>query len=274
MNRHHFQLAKPVLRRSHLLNRQPPAAGIETCRETSSPLPFDSQGNETPRPAPGFAASFTALLLLMPGLAGAVETNTVLTEWLAAQTNLTTWSADLIQTRWLKALNQPLVSTGHVWFAKPDHFRWELGKPAQTIAVRNNEQLQVIYPRLKRVERYPLAVGKSGPLGEALNLLNAGFPEDSTSFDARFRLVSLQNTSNTWLIGLQPVSPTARRMMPVIRVTLAQDSFLLLANELEFPDGSRMRSEFINGVTNSKFPADLFKPVTEAGYTIIDPLSR
>ena len=40
-----------------------------------------------------------------------------LTAWLSAQINLQTWSAEVIQTRTLKTLTQPLTNTGHIWFA-------------------------------------------------------------------------------------------------------------------------------------------------------------
>lgn len=212
-------------------------------------------------------------LLAAPSL-HATDTTAVLSAWLAAQTNVSTWSADFIQTRSLKALNQPLVSTGHVWFARPNHFRWELGQPVQTLAVRDDDQLQVIYPRLKRAERYPLAEGKSGPLGEALGLLDAGFPKSRADFDARFRLVSLQVTNAAWLMELQPASPSARRMMPSIRVMLATNSFVLLANELTFPDGSRMRNDFTNAVLNETFPMDLFRPAVKADFKIVEPLAQ
>ena len=68
--------------------------------------------------------------------ARAADTNALLNAWHAAQTNLHTWTANFTQTRTLKTLRQPLVATGQVWFAKPDRFRWELGQPAQTIALR------------------------------------------------------------------------------------------------------------------------------------------
>src|SRR5436190_174385 len=76
--------------------------------------------------------------------------------WLNSQTNIQTWSAEVIQTRALKSLTQPLTASGHVWFAAPNRFRWELGNPPQTIALRQPEQMLVIYPKLKRVEKYPL----------------------------------------------------------------------------------------------------------------------
>src|SRR5258708_14957684 len=86
--------------------------------------------------------------------AQAPDANALLSAWLKAQTNMQTWSADFTQTRAFKSMSQPLTATGHVWFEAPSRFRWELGKPARTIAVREPDQLVVLYPRLKRAERY------------------------------------------------------------------------------------------------------------------------
>jgi len=215
--------------------------------------------------------AFALLLFFLPTLLRAADTNAVLAAWLAAQTNVSTWSAEFIQTRSLKALNQPLVSTGRVWFAKPNRFRWELGQPAQTIAVRDEELLQVIYPRLKRAERYPLADGKSGPLGEALGLLDAGFPRSRADFDARFRVASLETINGAWCFGLQPATASARRMLPSIQVTLEKKTFLLLANELVFPDGSRMRNDFSNPTLNAAFAPDVFKPALGDDFKVVAP---
>ena len=99
----------------------------------------------------------TGLLLF-----AAADTNTLVTAWLAAQTNIQTWSADFIQTRTFKSLTQPLMATGQVFFAAPNRFHWELGRPAQTIAVRAPAEMLVLYPKLKRVERYPLSGDQSG----------------------------------------------------------------------------------------------------------------
>ncbi len=82
----------------------------------------------------------------LPGRAA--DTNGVLSRWFASQTNLQTWSADFTQTRALKALTQPLVTPGHLSFAVPNQFRWELGRPAKTIALRQADEMFVIYPLL------------------------------------------------------------------------------------------------------------------------------
>src|SRR6266850_630013 len=120
----------------------------------------------------------------------AAENNPLLSSWLGAQTNIQSWSADFLQTRTFKSLTQPLTATGHVWFAEPNRFRWELGHPPQTIAVRATNELLVIYPRLKRVERYPLSGAQSGEWRDALALLESGFPRSKAEIASRFKILS------------------------------------------------------------------------------------
>src|SRR5438876_12265453 len=84
----------------------------------------------------------------------ASDTTSLLSAWLGSQNDVRSWFAEVIQTRTLKSLAQPLTATGRVWFAAPNRFRWELGNPPQTIALRQAEQMLVVYPRLKHVERY------------------------------------------------------------------------------------------------------------------------
>ena len=118
--------------------------------------------------------SLCLLLFCFPAFAA--DTNVFLTNWLAAQSTLKTWTADFTQTRTLKTLKQPLRSNGRLIFAAPNNFRWQLGDPAQTIAIRNSNEMSVIYPKLKRAERYPLTGAGNEPWRDALALMDAGFP--------------------------------------------------------------------------------------------------
>lgn len=224
-------------------------------------------------PGPALRGPLRLALLLLSLAAGAHDTNAVLQAWLAAQSTITNWSADFVQTRSFKTLAQPLVSTGHVWFARPRAFRWELGRPVQTLAVRETDELRVIYPRLRRVERYDLAEGRSGVLGEALGLLDAGFPKDPADFAARFRIVGLDRVNAVWHLDLQPASTAARRVMPRIRLLLDAEH-ALVGNEIVLPDGSRIRNDFYAAASNSVLPPDLFRPVVEPDYQAVQPRTR
>ncbi|MBI3850556.1 MAG: outer membrane lipoprotein carrier protein LolA [Verrucomicrobia bacterium] len=206
--------------------------------------------------------------------ARAADTNSLLNAWFNAQTNIQTWMADFIQTRTLKSLTQPLTATGHVWFAAPNRFRWELGNPAQTIAVRQPEQMLVIYPRLKRAERYPLTSNQTGPWRDALALLEAGFPRSKAEMEFQFRILSQVSTNEIYELTLQPKSAAARRMMPQIKIAFATNDFALRATELEFADHSTMRNDFQNPKLNEKVDEGLFAPKLNEDYKIVEPLKQ
>ena len=220
---------------------------------------------------------FGAWILVLGAItprARATEFSPTLTRFLSAQTNLHTWSADLTQIRQLKTLTQPLTSTGHVWFAAPNQFRWEIGVPAQTIAVRGGDEMLVIYPRLKRVEKYPLNGEKMGQWKDTLALLEAGFPRSQVDLEKQFKVVSVIATNDVNIATLQPRSASARRMMPQITLAFATNDFQLRATELQFGDGSTMRNEFRNAELNPKLDATLFAPRLEPDFKVVEPMKR
>jgi outer membrane lipoprotein-sorting protein len=202
----------------------------------------------------------------------AANIDAVLGRWFAAQTNLQSWSADVIQTRRLKVLAEPLVASGKVWVA-PDRFRWELGQPAQTIAVRQPDQLVIIYPRLKRAEKYPLDGAPSGPVKDALALLDASFPRDRASIEGRFRVLSATETNSMLRVTLQPKSASARKFISEIRIGLRASDFSLAVAEMKFADGSSLRNDFTNMLSEAVAP-ERFEAKLKPDYTVVEPLGR
>ena len=238
-----------------------------------------SNSRQIVRPRPGLGASCLVLVLSLVfgfwcSTSRAAATNAVLNGWLSSQTNLQTWMADFVQMRTFRTLTQPLVATGHIWFATPNRFRWELGSPAQTIALRQTDEMFVIYPMLKRAEQYPLSGHESGQWRDMLSLVEAGFPRSRADLDSRFRIMSLTETNGAWQLALQPVSTFARRMMKEIRVGLATNDFLLKSTELVFADGALMRNDFRNAVMNSPFDKALFDWNPPSDFKVTKPLGR
>jgi outer membrane lipoprotein-sorting protein len=204
----------------------------------------------------------------------AAEPNFWLDRWFASQTNLHTWSADLVQTRALQVLAQPLSATGHVQVQVPDFFRWELGEPAQTIALRQGGRLTLIYPRLKRAERYDLDKAPPGPWKDALALLEASFPRSRAELEAQFHLQWVVETNGVVNVAMQPVSASARKFMAGIDVSFRTNDFSLTATELRFSDGSRMRNEFSNPVLNAPISPETFEAVLPPDFTVVEPLRQ
>ena len=218
-----------------------------------------------------FLCAFLSVFGWQPPACGA---SSVLGAWLSSQTNIQTWSATVIQTRTLKSLTEPLTATGRVWFAAPNRFRWELGDPPQTIALRQPDQMLVIYPKLKRAEKYPLTRNHAGPWTDTLALLEAGFPRSQSELESRFRIESEATADGVHEVTLQPKSASARRMMPHIKIAFDTGDFSLRATELQFADGSRMRNDFTNAVMNPKLDDSLFTPEVDPTFKVIEPFTQ
>ena len=234
----------------------------------------------TARTVNASVSRYISLLLVAAAVMGtrvgatAGELNPAVAAWLAAQTNIQSWAADLVQTRALKSLTQPLTATGHLWFAAPNKFRWELEKPAPMIAVRATNELLVIYPRFKRVERFPLIGEQTGPWRDALALLEAGFPRGADELERQYNILSQTVAGDTGRIVLQPKSPLARRMIPQLEIAFDTKDHSLRSTELQFADGSKMRNDFKNPILNPAIDPTLFAPQIPSDYKVVEPLKN
>jgi outer membrane lipoprotein-sorting protein len=204
----------------------------------------------------------------------AAELSPQTSAWLSAQTNIQSWSAEFVQTRALKSLTQPTTENGRVWFVAPNRFRWELGTPAKTIAVRAPQEMLVVYPRLKRIERFPLVGEQAGPWREALALLEAGFPRSRTELQAQYQVLSETNNAEVCELVLQPRSAAARKMMPRIKIAFDLQKLSLASTELEFADHSTMRNNFRQAALNPTLDPKLFDIDFPADYTVVEPLKK
>lgn len=215
--------------------------------------------------------SCVTLALLLCGARFLVAQESRLNGWFAAQSSLHTWSADAVQTRVIKSFSQPLVSTGKVWVATPDRFRWELGQPPQMIAIRQPGQLVLLYPRLKQVEKYPLNANDHGPWREVLALLEASFPRSRSQLESQFKIGAVTETNGVVQVSLQPKSGLARKFMTEIVVGFRASDFTAASTELKFSDGSSMRNDFSNSVVNAPLADSLFEPEIPPDYKVSEP---
>ncbi len=207
-------------------------------------------------------------------LAHATDTNLMFNRWFEVQTNLQSWSADFTQTRSLKVLSQPLVATGKVWVAVPGRFRWEIGQPAQTIALRQADQLFIIYPKLKRAEKYALSGVPPGAIKDALALLDASLPRDRATMEERFRLLSAMETNSILQMTLEPKSASARKFIGEILIGFRTNDFSIAVTQMKFADGSSLRNDFTNAVLNQPIDPELFEAKLAPDFTVVEPLRR
>lgn len=206
--------------------------------------------------------------------ARAADTNATISKWIAAQTNIHTFSAEVVQTRTFKSLAQPLTAYGHIWFEAPNRFRWELTNPVPSIAVRGSDEMLVIYPKLKRAERYSLTGEQAGQWRDVMKLLDAGFPRSEEDVQSQYNILSQQVNGDVCELTLQPKSATARKLMPQIKIGFSTKDSMLTSTELKMADGSTMRNDFKNIELNPKIDESLFAPKLGKDYKIAEPFKQ
>lgn len=202
------------------------------------------------------------------------QSNSVLSGWIESHSKVKTWSAPFTQTRILKTLTQPLTTQGHLWFVAPNQFRWELGQPVQTIALRRQDELFVIYPLLKRAEHLSITNASNGQWRDALTLFEAGFPRSQAELRRQFNVISVVNTNVSWEVLLQPSNRSSRHLIKGMKVVLSTNDFTLNATELTLGDGSSIRTEFGRPVVDAAVPEKLFKPQLEKEFKITEISSQ
>ncbi len=228
-------------------------------------------------PGPRRPASWWGLLSLIlvtaPAALATSDGDTFLGLWLSAQSRLDSWSADLVQTRYLATLTRPLSTPGRVWFVAPDRFRWELGRPVKSVALRDGATLWILSPTLRRAEKYHMEGESAGPARDALALLDSGFPRDLEAFRRRFEVIDARETNGVWRFRMRPRSETARRLVPEMALEIGANDGGLRATELRFTDGSRMRNEFTSARAGDAIDPQLFSPGVDATWKITEPLT-
>ncbi len=219
-----------------------------------------------------FQCSFWVSWLAAAMFADAQDTNVLFEKWLDVQTNLQSWNGDFTQTRSLKVLAQPLVSTGKVW-VRPGEFRWELGQPPQTIVLREPNQLLIMYPQLKRVEKYSLD-NPPAQLKDALSLLDATLPRDRATMQKQFRLLAAAETNSVLQMTLQPNSASARKFIGQIIIGFSTNDFSIALTEMKFADGSSLRNDFSHVVMNQPIEDSRFELKLPPDFTVREPLRQ
>jgi hypothetical protein len=150
-----------------------------------------------------------------------------------------------------------------------------LGVPPQTLAIRESQNLAILYPKLQRAEIYSLDASTRGALGDALALLEAGFPKSREELEQRFEIESLDpvkdvdmNVDRVWRMTLAPRFSEARRLITRVIVEFESTRAGPRAIELRFADGATLRNDFSASEANGPMTDELFQVLVPEGFKI------
>ncbi len=175
--------------------------------------------------------------------------------------------ADFQEQRRVHLLDQPITSSGRVWFQTPNKFRRETKGSAPSVTVSDGQTLWIYYPNFKSAERYSLA--RRSPLDAGLTALTAGL--SLQNIEGNYRVTGTKN-GDQYLLELDPRSPSIRRFLQKLDVTLNAD-LQVTRTEMAQPNGDRIVAEYTNH-DSRPIPASEFEFKPPAGTEVTTPLGK
>ncbi len=187
-------------------------------------------------------------------------------KWIAQQKDVRSLSADFVQTRRLRMLRDPVARPGRFSFQAPGSFRWELGTPPETIALRKDDAMFLISVKGRKYLRQEPGALPKKPGMRDLPMMEFPLAADYADFIRRFEVRSLTQQGSRCTASILPRDPQARKFLQKIEVVFDTETGNLQAFEIAFRDGSALRNEFSNVQVNRRIaPATFDYDLT--GYT-------
>jgi len=194
---------------------------------------------------------------------------TPIRQWITKQQDLHTLSADFVQTRSFHALKSPLENKGHIWFREPDAFRWQIGDPAKTIALKQGDFMYLIDPAKQKATRSPAnAMNKQAGM-RGMPMMSFPMAKSYADFEKQFELLSLKTADGVCAISVLPRDAQAKKFLKQINLAFHTGDGQLVYFEMVIRDGSSMRNDFSNVHVNEKLDRALFN-YDFTGYTVTD----
>ena len=183
----------------------------------------------------------------------------VVKKWIAHRSSVTSVSASFVQERHLKALKRPIINTGKLWVKAPRLFRWEVGSPAESIAISKNGTFLMIRPIKKSAEIHSVKGLKNNGRSPVSMFFEAGFPNDYKDFTRRFTVTDITRRDGNFLISLKVNDRRTSLALRKIVFEMNAKTYITESMEIRFRDTSSIKTKFSDVRENEKLSDNLFE---------------
>jgi outer membrane lipoprotein-sorting protein len=175
--------------------------------------------------------------------------------------------ADFQEERAVHLMNQPISSSGKVWFRKPDKFRREVNGKSPSVTVSDGEQLWIYYPKFHSAEHYSL--GKHSPLDAGIAALTAALNLENVENSYHITASKLENGYELQLV---PRNPSLKRLFQSFNIQL-NSNLQVERTEMVQPKGDHIVTTYRNE-SRAPIPAATFEFTPPSGTDVTTPLGR
>ena len=175
--------------------------------------------------------------------------------------------ADFQEQRKIHLLDEPINSSGKIWFQAPNKFRVERKGNAPSITVSDGQQLWIYYPNFKSAERYSL--GKRAPLDSVIASINAALILEN--IENTFHITATKQ-GNGYELELTPRTTSMKQAFQKLNLRI-NDNLQAERTDMLLPNGDRMVTVYTNQ-TRAPIPPSTFEFTPPPGTDVSTPLGR
>jgi outer membrane lipoprotein carrier protein len=175
--------------------------------------------------------------------------------------------ADFQEQRKVHLLDEPINSSGKIWFQAPNKFRVERKGNAPSITVSDGQQLWIYYPNFKSAEHYSLA--KRSPLDAAISAITTALNLENVE---RTFHIAADKAESGYDLELTPRNPSMKRIFQKLLLHLSNDLFAERTDMLQ-PNGDQIVTTYQNP-NHTAISASQFEFTPPPGTEVSTPLGK
>src|SRR6195256_3672113 len=126
--------------------------------------------------------------------------------------------ADFQEQRKVHLLDEPINSSGKIWFQAPNKFRVERKGNAPSITVSDGQQLWIYYPNFRSAEHY--TIGRRSPLDSVIAGINTALNLENV--ESNFNITA-RKIDKGYEFELVPRSASMKRMFQTLNLRINEE---------------------------------------------------
>jgi len=175
--------------------------------------------------------------------------------------------ADFQEQRKVHLLDEPINSSGKIWFQAPNKFRIERKGNAPSITVSDGQQLWIYYPNFKSAEHYSLA--KRSPLDAAISAITTALNLENV--EHTFHIAG-DKAAKGYDLELTPRNPSMKRIFQKLLLHLSDNLFAERTDMLQ-PNGDQVVTTYQNP-NHAAIPPSQFEFTPPPDTEVTTPLGK
>ncbi len=221
------------------------------------PEPHSNRPMKTRRLLLTLGAFYALCPFLRPTTAQAEPNWPALESWIARQQTVRTLQGEFTQTRRLPTLRIPSRTPGKIWFEDNGSFRFQLGEPPETIAVRQGNVLTLIDKKADTTRT--IDESNAGPETQQLMLMRFPVTDSLEEFRELFNVTRMAESGDRTALDLTPREAQATKYIKELNLEYETATGILTKFNVELANGGGLETKFTKVEVNHPLPKGIFE---------------